>query len=155
MKMMLRLTEDFGLIPFEDDAIKYVYNRKAGDILECTLIQQRNYAFHKKLFALFKAVHDAFPDPAPIEFMGRLLHPEKNFDMTRKWLTVQAGYYDVLVTPKGDIRVEAKSLKFNSMKQDDFDKLYSSVIDASLKALPRSWTEDELERVAQEIINFV
>lgn len=153
--MFLKVTDDYGLIPFEDDAVKYVYNRKVGDILECEVILQRNYKFHKKLFALFKVVHDALPEPEPIMFRGELLQPECTFDMTRKYLTVQAGYYDVFASPSGEVRVEAKSLKFNKMKPDDFDDLYSKIIDASLKVLPSTWDENEIERIAREIIGFV
>jgi len=153
--MHLKVDENYGLIPINDEGITYLYRRKVGDVLKCEVSQERNLGYHKKLFSLFKTVHDALPDPEPIMFRGEMLQPQKTLDMTRKWLTVQAGFYDVFATPKGEIRVEAKSLKFNKMSPEDFDELYSKIIDVSLKVLPSSWSEEELERVALQIINYV
>jgi len=155
MKMHLRVDENYGLVPTNDEGITYLYRRKVGDILSCDVKQERNYKFHQKAMALVKVVHDALPEPNPVMFKGEMLQPQKTFDMTRKWLTVQAGYYDVFATPKGDVRVEAKSWKFAKMKADEFEEFYSKLIDASLKALPETWSEEELQRVAEAIVNFV
>ena len=155
MKMHLRVTEDYGLVPIDDKAVEYLFRRRVGTVLACEVVQERNYQFHKKAMALVKIVHDALPEPNPIMFKGEMIQPEHTFDMTRKWLTVQAGWYDVYGTPKGDTRIEAKSWKFNKMSAEEFEKFYSSLIDASLKALPESYSAEELERLAMQVIQFV
>ncbi len=57
--------------------------------------------------------------------------------------------------PNGKVRAEARSWKFAKMTEEEFGEFYSNLIDASLKALPRTWDEEELQRVAGEIVNFV
>ena len=155
MNTHLQVTPDYGLIPIDEDGVKYVYNRKPGDVLSCEIKQVRNYKFHCKAMKLVAVVHEALPDPEPITYKGKLIDPVRTFDNTREYLTILAGHYDVIGLPNGKVRAEAKSWKFAKMTEDEFGTFYSSLIDASLKALPRTWNEDELQRVAGEIVNFV
>lgn len=152
--MHLQVTDDYGLIPIEDAGIKYVYNRDVGDILKCTVVKQRNYKFHKKAMALVKLVHDALPDPEPIMYKGELIQPVRTFNDTRKYLTILSGEYDIIGLPNGKARAEARSWRFDKMGADDFEVFYSNLIDASLKALPDTWSKEEIDRVAMEVINF-
>lgn len=43
----------------------------------------------------------------------------------RKWLTVEAGYFDIVETPEG-ARKEAKSISFASMEQEEFNRFYQA-----------------------------
>jgi hypothetical protein len=52
---------------------------------------------------------------------------EKSFEVMRKWLTVEAGYYSTVMLPDGGVRREAKSIKFGKMDQAEFADLYRSV----------------------------
>ena len=54
------------------------------------------------------------------EKVGAVLQSMEAF---RKWLTVEAGYYDVYETPAG-IRKEAKSISFAQMDQEAFNEFY-------------------------------
>lgn len=54
------------------------------------------------------------------EKVGAVLQSMEAF---RKWLTVEAGYYDVYETPAG-IRKEAKSISFTQMDQEAFNEFY-------------------------------
>ena len=155
MQMYLKVDENFALIPFEDDSVKYIYNRNPGDILRCKVVIERNYPFHKKLFSLFKLIHDLLPPPEPIMYKGSLVQPLNTLDMTRKYLTVKAGFYDVIGTPDGGVRVEAKSLSFNKMNEEEFEKLYSNVIDAALEVLPDTMSKDDIEAAALQVLSYV
>lgn len=155
MKMNLRVTEDFSLIPIDDDGIKYLYKKAVGDVLDCDVVKPRNYKFHKKAFALVKVVHDALPEPEPIMLKGELVQPIRTMENTREFLTILAGHYDVVGLPNGKVRAEARSWSFAKMDNDEFEEFFSTLIDASLKALPKTWTAEELERVATNVVNFV
>jgi len=61
------------------------------------------------------------------------LNESKQFDVFRQNLTVLAGYYDQLYTIKGEVRIEAKSLSYGSMSQDEFEDCYSALISAAIK----------------------
>ena len=155
MEIYFKLTDDYELTPINDDGIAYLYRRSPGDILKCKVTVERNYEFLKKLFSLFKLVHDLLPPPEPIMYKGNLIQPLNTLDMTRKFLTVKAGFYDVIGTPDGGVRVEAKSISFNKMNEDEFEKLYSNIIDASLEVLPDTMSKDDLESAALEILSYV
>lgn len=48
-------------------------------------------------------------------------------DEFRKWLIVEAGHHREVLTPQGAVRV-AKSLKFGSMDETEFQAVYQSVL---------------------------
>ena len=56
------------------------------------------------------------------EKIGAVLQSMEAF---RKWLTMEAGYFEVYETP-GGIRKEAKSISFASMGQEEFNAFYKN-----------------------------
>ena len=56
------------------------------------------------------------------EKIGAVLQSMEAF---RKWLTIEAGYFDVYETPAG-IRKEAKSISFANMEQEEFNVFYKN-----------------------------
>ena len=52
-----------------------------------------------------------------------------NSDRLRKDLIIEAGFYDEWTDLQGVVQREAKSISFGSMKEDEFQDLYSRVID--------------------------
>ena len=49
----------------------------------------------------------------------------QSMELFRKWLTAEAGYFDVYETPAG-IRKEAKSISFANMEQEEFNVFYKN-----------------------------
>ena len=143
------------LVAVDDDGEQYVNRRKVGDTLACDIKQERNYVFHSKAMKLVRTVHDALPDPDVAQLDdGRIVQPQKNFEATRAYLTIAAGYYDVIGLPNGKVRLEPKSWAFNKMTEVEFEEFYQRLIDAALEALPDTWSQAELERVATDILHF-
>ena len=155
METHLKVTDDYSLIPVDDDGIDYLYKRNPGEILKCKVTVERNYKLLQKAFCLVRVVHDALPPPEPLMFQGRLVQPERTLDNTRDYLTILSGEYIVIGLPDGSVRVEPKSWSFGKMDEEKFEKFYSRLIDSCLKALPAEWSEEELERVATEVMGFV
>lgn len=92
--------------------------------------QQRNYQFHKKLFALITMVFDnqeVFTD----------------VEQLRKELTIEAGFYNEYSTFTGEIKREAKSISFSSMDQIEFNDLYSKFCDAVIRVM--KWDSGMIE----------
>ena len=52
----------------------------------------------------------------------------QSMEAFRKWLTIEAGYFDVYETPSG-IRKEAKSISFAQMDQEAFNEFYRACFD--------------------------
>ena len=154
MKVFFKKSKNGGWYPIDGEGKEYCKRRKVGTILNTESKQSRNYEFHKKAFALFNAVHDNLPEPGEIEFMGKMIKPAHTPTGTRKYITVKAGYFNIVGYPDGGFRVEAKSLRYDSMEPDEFERFYSAAIDASLKILGKHWTGEELRRIENEIVRF-
>ena len=80
---------------------------------------------------------------------------EKAFEPFRKWLIVEAGYFDETHVPNGTVR-EAKSISFAKMEDIEFSQLYKSVFDVCWRfVLSRVFKcENEAEAAAVSLLNF-
>lgn len=97
-----------------------VKTMKLGEEYQCEVKQLRNAKFHRKFFALINMI-----------FENQEIY--KNRDRLRKDLIIEAGFYDEWVDVYGEIKREAKSISFGSMKEAEFAKLYSRVVDEIIK----------------------
>lgn len=112
------------LIKQLDNSFKIAYNSdyetakkiKVGKEYEFEFKQPRNAKFHRKLFALLNLVYQN-------------QEHYNNIEHLRKDLIISAGFYDVRHNLHGQEVIEAKSINFASMKQDEFNELYSRIID--------------------------
>ena len=80
--------------------------------------------------------------------------PEKNFDRFRKDIIVLAGYYDATYRLNGDTRIEAKSISFGSMSEDEFEKLYSACVDVILQYVCTQYDGKMLDEVVEQAMAF-
>ncbi len=140
-----------ALLPLDDQGIEAMSKIKLGQGVTVTIKRARNPAFHRKLFALFNLAFDAW-EPQDKEYKG--LKVAKNFDQFRNDITVMAGYYETAVTFNGDVRLVARSISFANMSQDDFDGLYSAVINVVLARILTQYTRDDLDNVVNQVLGF-
>lgn len=101
---------------------------KVGDVVRADFKKARNGKFHRKYMSLLNLAFDYF-EPKAVVYRGQSVTPTKNFDEFRRWIAVQAGYYDVVGYPDGCVRVRARSISFANMDEVEFDGLYSASID--------------------------
>lgn len=140
-----------ALVPLDPQGVAYVARMKLGAAVTATLKRHNNPAFHRKLFALFNYAFDCW-EPASLQHKGQPV--QKNFDRFRKDLTVLAGFYDVVVNLKGEVRAEAKSLNFGHMEHDEREQLYSAVIDAVLAMILTHSTRADLDALVEQLLRF-
>ncbi|MGL4638570.1 MAG: DUF1367 family protein [Shewanella sp.] len=55
----------------------------------------------------------------------RIQAPNKNFEQFRRWVSIEAGYYDLQMSPNGPVKV-AKSISWHNMDQTEFWKFYKA-----------------------------
>ena len=146
------------LVPVSDDDQLFVQQLKTGQVIRAEFRKTRNPHFHRKFFALLKLGFDHF-EPGPCRMAGtdQWFTPEKNFDEFRRWVTVKAGFYDVIGYPDGGVRVRARSLKFSSMSQETFQQLYSASVDVLLDFVlhpSRGWSREKVDDLVEQVIHF-
>lgn len=107
----------------------------------------RNYEFHKKFFALLNLAFDYWEPPD--NHVG-----EKNFDQFRSDVIILCGFYHQWIRLDGTTRVTAKSIAFGSMTEEEFDKLFSKAIDVIIKHVLKTYTDEMLRSVVEQIEAF-
>lgn len=123
MKLLLTKTE-FYLVPATDED-KDKFNKLSRDeTILCTIQRGRNVAHHRKYFALINFIFEHMP-----EEMHELC-PTKT--ALRKCLQKIAGHTIEYKLPDGTTQVESDTINF-SLSQEEFEAVYSSVIDAALE----------------------
>ena len=116
MKILCQNTKH-GLVPLYDEDYEEKKKLKIGEVYYCEVKLPRNYEFLKKFMALVKIGWENTK-----EFQGDI-----PFDIYRKWATIKAGFCDLYHTSKG-VMVEAKSIAFSNMTEEEFQKVYDSVL---------------------------
>jgi len=147
-----------GLIPACEEATEWLAKKKLGSTIAVEPHEMRNGAFFRKWWALVKLGYDYWAESvATIEYRGVPVLPE--FERFRKDVTISAGFYYPVVNLKGEVRIEAESLKWGSMTEERFTKLYDATIQVLLQRVfngkvCKTWTEQELRNVASQILEF-
>lgn len=147
-----------GLVSACQEATDWLSKKKLGATILVEPREMRNGAFFRKYWALVKLGFDYWSEvAAPIEYRGQPVLPE--FDRFRKDVTILAGFYHPVVNLKGEVRIEAESLKWASMTEETFAKLYDATIQVLLAKVfngrvCKHWTEQQLRDVAAQVLEF-
>ena len=141
MKIMMEKLAGGNFIPANDFEAEKLTKIKTGDMVEVSITKKRNPRFHRKAFALFNFCFEYWRGTN--EFQDE----SKQFDTFRANLLVLAGFYDQLYKIDGSMRIEAKSLKFSQMSDEEFDKCYQAVVRAACKHIFHSADERTYNRL--------
>ncbi|MFC6377553.1 DUF1367 family protein [Tatumella terrea] len=116
--------------PANDTDFERLQRFKTGETYTAEIKLTRNPSFHRKVMAFFGFCFDHWcADNSGYECSDEFTQKEE----FRKNLTILAGYFDVVTTIRGETKVRAKSLSFANMKQDEFERCYSALINAAIK----------------------
>lgn len=103
--------------------------------------QERNYEFHKKLFALLNLAHKNLND--------EYLKLWANFEHFRAIVTMKAGYYEAIETEKGTIYLPL-SISFGNMDETQFQEFYDKICNICCSLL-----DVNKPTIEKEILNFI
>ena len=95
---------------------------KNNELYEIEIKLSRNVGYHRMCFSFFNHCFAYWNSE------NEYIEERTSFDMFRKEMIVLAGYRNVYHTIDGGVRVEAKSISFSAMSQDEFEALYKSLI---------------------------
>lgn len=152
--LMVRLPTG-GFAPATDEDAEAIRRIKVGTMVRCEVKQIRNYKFLQKWFTLAKYAFDIWADTVPPkEYKGTAVQP--SFDRFRKDLIILTGNYEATYNARGEVRLEAKSISFANMGEDEFEKLYSQTINVVLsKILSGSgMTEEQLRAHVDNVLRY-
>lgn len=154
MEVLLTRAPNGALIPINDEEAGKMTRFKAGDTIRGEFKVMRNGPFHRKAFSLLKLCYERFCDTVePAMYQGIQAAP--NFKTWREQFVILAGHYDVTFDIKGRIRLKAKSLSFANCSQEEFEKIYSSLIDCALKHVYHGGMgEQELRNLVDQIMRY-
>ena len=125
------------MVPASDMEAERLIKFKTGELYEMEIKNSRNSQFHRKVFQFYNFCFEYWRSDQ--EFLSE----QAQFDCFRDNLTVLAGYYHTLVNLKGETRIEAKSISFASMTQEQFEQLYTALINTASKHIFGSKIDDE------------
>lgn len=123
--------------PEDSDSADKLRKVKVGSVLRGQFAKVRNPIFHRKFFTLIQLAFDVWTEHTPrVQYRGEEVQP--NLDRFRKDIIIICGWHETTVRLDGSVRVEAKSMSFGNMDQDEFEGLYSKTIDVVLTRIYRS-----------------
>ena len=147
-----------SFVPASDEDKEFADKIGAGEVVKLKMTRMRNYRFFKKWMSLVRLAFDFWEPPElpndPEKRWMKNITPEKNFDRFRKDLTIRAGYYDATYRLDGSVRIEAKSVSWGSMSEDEFEKLYSATIDVVLDQIYKNETAETLEYLVDQVMAY-
>lgn len=118
---------------------------KIGQVYSCKIKQLRNYAFHRKYFALINCAWGFLSETAR-EFF------KQDIEVFRKTVEVSAGHCDKVYSVALREWVDVpRSISFDKMSADDFSDLYERVKDVLFMVFLK---DVKLEDFLRELINF-
>lgn len=135
------------LLPCDPPTLAAFEKMAQNSILESDFKKKNNHEFHAKLIMLFTT---AFHYWEPGEISTQYGRPEKNFEHFRKEVTKLAGFYYVVSGIGGSFTIEAKSLKFGKMDNDEREQVYQKVLTVITEKIFPEFKDFEVEGMAQK-----
>ena len=125
-----------GLVPLYPSDYDSKRKLKLGQDYEVEVKNPRNVGFHRKFMALINVGCENSKMDLP-------------FDTYRRYITMKAGYFTMYKTGKG-VFYEAQSISFSSINQDQFEEVYSRVLDKIIEDIGA--TKEDIETM---LISFM
>ena len=138
-----------GLVPDGQDAAEWFAKVKPGARVAAKVSVPRNPRFHRKFFAMLNVAYANWDNPTVETPLGPA---QCSFNKFRKEVCMLAGYSKPVVNVRGEVEFEAESIKFASMDEAEFAKLYSAVCNVILTRFLPQWNEADLDRAAEAFI---
>ena len=141
-----------GLTPADPESKKSYDKIKPGAMVVTETKVPRNSAFFRKWFALLEIGFDNWTPP---EISSEYGIPEKNFERFRKDVIILCGNYNTVIRLDGSVRVEAESVSFANMLEEQFADLYNKTIDVLIKRVyGADMSPQDLDNIVNQYLSF-
>jgi len=146
-----------GLMPAHASDEELLKKIPIGRPINCKITQPRNIKFWGKYWVMMQKAFELWVPPEPkasklLSILGQ--EPEKNFDRFRDDVTILTGHYNAAFRLNGDTRLEAKSIAWKSMSEEEFGRFYTKTIDVIVKNMQSHYTGEQLRNALETIEAF-
>lgn len=153
MEILMLKSPSGSLVPMGEDQVEQLKRLKSGAVIKCNISVMRNGPFFRKWWSLVKMAFDlASERMTPRQHKGVDVLP--CFEEFRKDITILAGYYDATYRYDGTLKLRAKSLRWDKMTDDEFERLYSATIDAILQKVLPGLDPRELQNAVDMTLSY-
>ena len=135
-KLFLIKGSDGILHPVDQESEKIIQKWKTGAEYGLEYKLSRNSKFHRMIFAIANMTVENAPEESPWNGKPAI--------MLIKAVELDNGFAEPQLKLNGEINMIAKSIAFDNMDQDEFDKLYNPLVKECARILDIS--EDEVRR---------
>lgn len=127
-----------------------------GEFARVGFTVPRHGPFHRKFFKMISIAYEAW-DPLSQRtrrtFKGVVI--AKNFEAFRRDILILAGYGEPHFDLKGRLHWDARSISYDEMEQEEFEKVYDAVAEVLLsQPFMAKYNRAELDRVVDELMKF-
>ena len=140
-----------SIVPVDELNAELFEKLKPNGEYKATFSRERNAAFHRKAFALLTVVFNAWDTPE-LEYKGQPV--QRDIERLREDMTILAGFYTPVFKYDGTLQPKPKSWAFGSMDQDEFENLYSRLIDVALNKILTGYTREDIDDQVNKILGF-
>ena len=141
MKINVIKIQGAGLIASSDEDVEKLHKFKNGETYEIDMKLTRNPQFHRKVFAFMQFCFNYWQNDNDYQT------ERASFDVFRSNLSVLAGYSEKYYSIDGSVRVEAKSLSYGNLSQDEFEEFYSAIIKAAIGTIFQDADENTINQL--------
>ena len=139
MKLLLLNTRQ-GLKPMYDEDYDEKKKLKIDEVYEAEIRLPRNLKFHRKYFALLRCAWEYLNEKQQTFF-------KNDIEVFRKSLEVTGGWCEpIFDIETGEWHHAPKSISFEKMKEEEFERLYNAVRDIVFRALIPQISKEEFDR---------
>ena len=126
-------------LPYDADSVDLTSRKKDGALFVVDIKQSRNPRYHARAMKMLRLMYE-------------MVDEELMFDPWRKLLTIKAGYFTAIgsVDINGTVKqaVEAESLRFENMDNDEFRACFEALHQAFIQKYGELLTMDQLNEWA-------
>ena len=143
-----------SLAPADADAAAWIAKLKIGQGVRGEFKRVRDLTKHRRMFALFNFAFDMWDAPQ-LEYQGQPV--AKDFERFRHDVTILAGFFKAVTNFRGEVRLEAESLAFDSMLQDRFEACYKAVLNVVWTRILQAKgydTPEAVDKIVAELLRF-
>lgn len=118
-----------ALTPATDMDVEKMKRFKNHEMFQIEIKNERNWEFHKKVILFFIFCFEYWVSD------NNYTDESTDFDEFRYELTILAGFRTVIWKINGTFEYKAKSISYAKMEQEEFERLYNALIQASMNTL--------------------